>query len=71
MADKVAHILQQEVAGAVEVGEGEVGHDHAILHHAPVAPIEAVHAREALARRSPAEEVHLSWDWNLPDSFRV
>ena len=35
VADEVAHVLQQEVARAVEVGVRQVRHHHAVLHQAP------------------------------------
>ena len=60
MRHEVAHVLQQEVARAVEVREGQVRHDHAVLHQAPVALVEAVHAGVALARRPAAQELHLA-----------
>ncbi len=60
VADKVAHVLQQEVARPVEVGVAQVGHHHGVLHQRPGALVEAVHARVALARGAAAQEVHLA-----------
>jgi hypothetical protein len=40
VADKVAHVLQEEVARAVHVTVRQVAHHHAVLDHAPVALVE-------------------------------
>lgn len=43
---------------------------HAVLHHAPVAFVEAVHAGVALAGWAAAQEVHLAWCWQGLPHFR-
>ena len=48
---EVAHVLEEEVLGAQEVGEREEREDHLALHLAPRVLIEAVHAGEALRGR--------------------
>ena len=60
VADKVAHVLQQEVPWAVELAVGEVGHDHRVLDQGPVALVETVHARVALARRAAHDELNVT-----------
>ena len=55
---EVAHVLEEEVLGAQEVGEREEREDHLALHLAPRVLVEAVHAGEALRGRGREK-----WSW--------
>jgi hypothetical protein len=71
VAHKVAYVLQQKVARPVEVGEGQVGHHHAVLYHAPLALVEPIHAGVALAGGAPTQKVHLPWGWDAGQDSAV
>ena len=58
--DKVAHVLQNEEAGAVVVAVAEVGHHQAVLELRVLARVEAVHPAEALAGRPPTHQLYLT-----------
>ena len=69
--DEIPHILQNEESWAVEVAVAQIGDDQRVAEGGILARIEAVHSAESLARRTSAQEFHLTLGRKLQPSDGV